>query len=383
MKKFLLVIAIALALLLISGAVLVTGNQAAPFPEGSQSAAWLRPGPHEVRSYEQVFIDSSRPTAANGEYAGEDHRRLEGRVWHPAHGEGGPYPLVVYSHGFTSSRDGGAYIAEHLASHGYVVVAVNYPLTNMYAPGGPNVKDVVNQPGDVSFLIDSLLAQSATPDHVLDGMIDAARIGVTGISLGGLTSTLVAFHPDMADERVAASLSIAGPTALFTPAFFRHRDVPFLMLAGDIDAMVPYPSNAAPVPELVPGGELVTVANASHTGFAGPAAFLRWMHNPDALGCFMVLRNVDEAGDEAWFDLLGTPEQGINYDFQNELCLTDPLPGAMNPLRQHMITLVTVLGFFESRFAAEAQRREQARGFLHDVLPAELAEVEFTARGSG
>ena len=124
---------------------------------------------------------------------------------------------------------------EELASHGYVVVAVNYPLTNMGAPGGPNVKDVVNQPGDVSFLIDSLLEQSATSGHSLEGMVDADRIGVTGISLGGLTSTLAAFHPEWADDRIKASLSIAGPTALFTPEFFQHRDVPFLMLAGDID----------------------------------------------------------------------------------------------------------------------------------------------------
>ena len=381
MKKVLLVLVVALALLLISGAVLVTGNQAAPFPDGSESAAWLQPGPYKVHSYEEAFIDNSRPTMANGDYAGDSSRRLEGRVWHPSTTEAGPRPLVVYSHGFTSSRDGGAYIAEHLASHGYIVVAVNYPLTTMFAPGGPNVKDVVSQPGDVSFLIDTLLNQADTRGHILEGMIDPARIGVTGISLGGLTSTLVAFHPEWADPRVAASLSIAGPTALFTPAFFQHRQLPFLMLAGDIDALVPYPSNAAPIPEVVPGGELVTLASASHTGFAGPAASLRWMNNPDALGCYMVLQNVDAADGDSWYDLLGTPEQGINYDYQNELCLMDPLPAAMNPLRQQMITLVTVLGFFESRFAEQPARRARAQRFLSDVMPAELAEVEFTAAG--
>ena len=377
MKKLLLVLAVAVALLLISGAVLVTGKQAEPIPSDLETARWLQPGPFTVHSHEDSFIDSSRPTNPNGDFVGAPQRQLDGIVWHPASSDGGPFPLVVYSHGFTSTRDGGAYIQEFLASHGYVVVAVNYPLTNMNAPGGPNVKDVVNQPGDVSFLIDTLLEQSATPGHSLEDMIDASRIGVTGISLGGLTSTLAAFHPDWADGRIRASLSIAGPTALFTPEFFQHRDVPFLMLAGDIDALVPYPSNAAPVPEIVPGGELVTVTNASHTGFAGPAAALRWMDNPDALGCYMVLRNVEDGEPDTWYDLLGTPEQGINYDYQNELCLMDPLPEAMNPLRQHMITLVTVLSFFESKFAEDVVRKAEARRFLSDVLPSELADVSF------
>ena len=346
MKKLLLVLAVAVALLLISGAVLVMGKQAEPIPSNLETARWLQTGAFVVHSHEESFIDTSRPTNPNGDFAGAPQRQLDGIVWHPASNDGGPFPLVVYSHGFTSSRDGGAYIQEFLASHGYVVVAVNYPLTNMNAPGGPNVKDVVNQPGDVS-------------------------------SLGGLTSTLAAFHPDWADERIKASLSIAGPTALFTPEFFRHREVPFLMLAGDIDALVPYPTNAAPVPEVVPGGELVTVKDASHTGFAGPAAGLRWMDNPDALGCYVVLRTVEDGETDTWYDLLGTPDQGINYSYQDELCLMDPLPEAINPLRQHMITLVTVLSFFESKFADDVVRRADARRFLSDVLPSELAEVSF------
>ena len=53
------------------------------------------------------------------------------------------------------TASGGAYLAEQLASLGYVVVAVDYPLTNGLAPGGPDVKDVVNQLADVSFLIDT------------------------------------------------------------------------------------------------------------------------------------------------------------------------------------------------------------------------------------
>ena len=364
-------------------AVLANGRQAEPFPEGSASEAWLKPGSLTVAEYDVRFVDDSRPTDANGDFQGDSVRTLSGKVWHPEEKAEAPYPLVVYSHGFTSTYEGGAYMARHLASLGYVVVAVNYPLTNFAAPGGPNVLDVVNQPGDVSFLIDTLLADSATSGHALEGMVDASRIGLTGISLGGMTTTLASFHPELRDERIGAALSIAGPTSMFTERFFTHADVPFLMLAGDIDALVPYRSNAAPVPDIVAKSELVTIAGGSHTGFAGPAAPLRWMNNPDAIGCYMVEQNIDESLEqEPQYALIGTPEQGVNQVVENELCMMDPLPTAMNVLRQHMITLVVVSSFFESHFAADPADRQTAQDYLDTTLAAELAEVSYrSSRG--
>ncbi len=381
MKKFfvvLLVLVVALGLLF---AVLATGRQPEPFPANSASEARLQPGPLEVVHYDLTLVDDSRPTNANGDYPGDPVRTLTGRVWHPAQKTGAPYPLVIYSHGFFSNIEGGAYIAQHLASFGYVVAAVNFPLTNFSAPGGPNVMDVVNQPGDVSFVIDNMLAANTTAGHVLEGMIDPARIGLTGISLGGMTTILTTFHPEWRDKRVRAALAIAGPTSMFTERFFTHADVPFLMLAGDIDALVPYRSNAAPVPDIVSHSQLVTLAGASHAGFAGPAAGLRWLDNPDTVACLTVRGSVDDslAEDEPWYDRIGTVEQGINHAAVNELCRMDPLPSAMNVLRQHMITRVVVSSFFQSQFAADPDVRAAARDYLSDTLASELAEVSYEA----
>jgi len=380
MKKLLSALLILVFVGLASGAVLKNGRQAEPFPAGSESESRLQPGPLAVVAQEVTFVDESRPTDANGDFPGDTARRLEGMLWYPADNSGAPYPLVVYSHGFTSTFEEGAYLAQHLAGLGYVVVAVNYPLTHFGAPGGPNAVDVVNQPADISFIIDRLLGDSATTAHVLEGKVDPHRIGATGISLGGMTTTLVSFHPAMRDDRITAALSIAGPTAIFTERFFGHASVPFLMLAGDIDALVPYPSNAAPVPDIVPGSELVTVAGASHTGFAGPAAPLRWMDNPDAIGCYMVKNNIDDSiAQGPWYERIGTVEQGINYEAVNELCKMDPLPKAMNVLRQHMVTTVVVGSFFQSQFAADPAERERARRYLRETMVEELAEVSYEA----
>jgi len=371
-KKFLLLLLVLVVLLALSPLFFWRPQ---PFPAGSESAARLDDGPLIVVEQAIDWRDESRPTAANGGFPGEPGRTLRGRLWYPQ--EGGPYPLVVYSHGFTSTYRNGAYLAQHLASHGYAVVAVDFPLTHLRAPGGPTVRDVVNQPGDVSFLLDTLLAQSADPAHPLAARFDPARVAVMGVSLGGLTSTLLGFHPQWSDSRVAAVISIAGPTAFFTADFFTQRALPFLMLAADRDVIVPWRSNAASVPETVPGGQLLTVRGGSHTGFAGGTRLLRWMRNPDALGCWSVQRNIDPGERAEWGDLLGSPEIGIRTDAEPELCTHEAMPEAMNVLRQQMISKVAVRAFLDSVLALSSPQRAEAARYLRETMPRELPEVEY------
>jgi predicted dienelactone hydrolase len=328
-----------------------------------------------VRRASIELVDTTRPTDANDDYAGDSVRRLEGTVWFPASNEQGPYPLIVYSHGFSSMKEEGAYLAEHLATIGYVAVVVDYPLTNVMAPGGPNVFDVINQPGDISFLIDSLTSMSRTPGDDLEGMVDGNRIGVVGLSLGGMTTTLAGFHPQLRDPRIGAAISIAGPLNIFSEKFFDHADVPFLMIAGDIDALVAYSTNAIHFPAKVPDGKLVTIKGGSHAGFAGIASPLRWIDNPDRVACWLVLRNGDDAFDEPWNDLLGSEELGIEAVAIQKPCLSDPPRDAMNPLRQQMITSVIVSSFFQSYFAPTPEQREAARRYLSGTLAEEIPEV--------
>ena len=52
------------------------------------------------------------------------------------------------------------------------------------------------------FLIDTLLQWNNDSEHVFSSSIDENRIAVTGVSLGGLTSTLAAYHPEQRDPRI-------------------------------------------------------------------------------------------------------------------------------------------------------------------------------------
>jgi len=187
----------------------------------------FQPGPYTVTSETFTAIDGSRPTPAYKDFAGLPERVLEGKIWRPA-GLQQPAPLVVYSHGFMSFREEGTYLFQFLASHGYTVVAANYPLTGFSAPEGPLMNDVVNQPGDISFLLDTILKRNADPADSMHNTIDPGKIAVTGVSLGGLTTTLAAFHHKLRDPRISAAISTAGPASIFTADFFAGSSLPFL-----------------------------------------------------------------------------------------------------------------------------------------------------------
>lgn len=356
-------------------ALLTFGLQPEPFPAGSESLARLAPGPFKVSRAAIDLVDPDRPTPPNRDFTGSDTRPLVGAAWYPD--EGGPYPLVVHVHGFTSHHRNGAYLARHLASHGYVVVAVDHPLTKMLAPGDPNARDVINQPGDVSFLIDILSTRPEAIDPAMQDRVDADRVAVMGISLGGLTATLAGYHPKLMDERIDAVVSIAGPTAFLAPAFFQSRSLPFLMLAGDADAIVPWEANARSVLGRIPGAQLLTLADGSHTGFAGGTALLRWMRNTDAAGCWSVKRNLDLEEDASWSSLLNVAEAGVDESAALDLCSDDTLPPTMHVLRQQRITQVAVRAFLDSVLQKDPAVRSAAARYLRESLPRELRDVSF------
>ena len=376
--KALRVVAVALGVLVLAFGLRWVATAPGSLPAGTTSAGRLAAGPFAVGLVETTWVDESRPTAENGSYAGAPDRTFPVALWYPV-AASGAHPLVVYSHSFMSNRHGGRYLAEHLASHGYVVVATDHPLSNLGAPGGPNALDVLNQPADVSFLIDRVLALEGDT-RPFQGEIDASRIGLFGLSLGGLTTTLAAFHPDLRDPRLAAAISIAGPGAMFEAAYFDHAEVPFLMIAGSADSMIDYEANALPIPERVRDAGLLTIAGGTHAGFDQMAVgAMRVLGNPDSLGCVALMANLEIDDESNPFEDLGTPEQGISDALESPLPCTKEFDRVMRAGLQHQLTTLAVRAFFESRFASDAAERAAHARFLTETFPAEVAEVTYTA----
>ncbi len=71
----------------------------------------------------------------------------------PADRGGGPYPLIVFSHGLGASPAGYRSLLVVWAAAGYVVAAPAFPKTNSAATDGINPGDFANQPADVTAVI--------------------------------------------------------------------------------------------------------------------------------------------------------------------------------------------------------------------------------------
>lgn len=376
LKPLLAVLALAIAGLLSAYGL----TQAKGPDELSASAARLRSGPYEVASVERSLVDASRPTPAHGDFPGAPSRLLETTLWFPVDAEGA-LPLVVYSHGFMSMRSEAVAYASHLASYGFVVIAADYPATNFRAPGGPNIADAASQPGDVAFLIDTVSGWREG-ERPFRGTIDERRIGAAGLSLGGFTSTVAAFHPTLRDPRISASVSIAGPSAMFAPRFFATAAVPFLMIAGDADAIVDYAANAEPMPaKLAHGGALLRLIGGTHTGFSPMAdGLMRVFGNPDRIGCAALSRVLELQPRENPFTALGGETQGVLAEIDQPLpCANGAPKRALAAGRQLMITTLALRAFFESVWEGDAAAREESARFLAEGIPRDFAEARFEA----
>jgi predicted dienelactone hydrolase len=212
-------------------------------------------GPFAVGERVETFVDDSRPTDPNGTAPGKPDRTLDTVIFYPAEGApggdplrdaparraGAPYPLVVFSHGFTAHGDVYRNLVRWWAAAGYVVAAPTFPLSSGRSPGGPRLADYRNQPADVSFVIDEMLRINRDPSHLLAGTMDGARVGVSGHSLGGLTTFGVAFNECCVDRRIKAAIPMSGLRLPFGGSryFPAGVDTPVLIIHGDQDAVVP------------------------------------------------------------------------------------------------------------------------------------------------
>jgi dienelactone hydrolase len=150
----------------------------------------------------------------------------------------GPFPLIVFAHGFDVTPGIYARLLHSWAQAGYVVAAPVFPLTRAGAPGGPNESDLVNQPGDISFAITQLLAASGTPTSTFAGLLNPLQIAVAGQSDGGVTALLTAYGRRYRDPRVGAAVVLSGAALRVAGGYdFTRPRPPLLAVQGTADTV--------------------------------------------------------------------------------------------------------------------------------------------------
>jgi predicted dienelactone hydrolase len=335
-------------------------------------ATLASPGPYAVGEAELVLVDTSRPTQAIGEHPGAPERTLPTRIWYPATSAGkgaapsadGPFPIIGWAHGFASANFEGQYVGAHLASHGYVVVGPTFPLSNGGAPGGPTIADMTNQPADLDFVMRQVTAGAAGDG--IAAAIDDTRRGIAGLSLGGGTVLIGAYHPTWHIENVSAALALA-PASCFFGSGLYAASIPMLIITGDADMLVPIDSGPTQAFDWADAPiELIALHGGNHVGFLGIEG--QGGHNPDAtIGCPVIGSggSIAASGIGTLSTLL---QEGVGPSaFDASTCLSscmEELPSTMPPARQLDITRAAALAHFDAVLRGD---RAKARWLEKDL----------------
>ena len=97
---------------------------------------------------------------------------------------GGPYPLIIFSHGYPGSRYLMSYLAENLASKGYVVASIDHT-DSTHADKAAFASTLLNRPQDDQAVLDGVAALSKAGNGFLSNLVNADNTALLGYSMGG------------------------------------------------------------------------------------------------------------------------------------------------------------------------------------------------------
>ena len=275
--------------------------------------------------------------------------------------EPGAYPLIVFSHHSGGPRRMATFLCTHLASHGYVVAALDH--SEVFAPELARRENetaeqkaarlealIANRVPDVRFLLDHLLEGEAWKS---DARLDATRVGIVGHSFGGWTALAA---PDV-EPRIRAVVALAPGGASrrkpgMIPATLRFawgRDVPTLYLVAEDDTSLPLAGMYELFDRTPAARRLFILRRADHMHFMDEVEV---MHE--------AVRSLPFSGELAWLPREMRPVA--------ELC-----SGA----QAH----VFIRGLTVCHFDAVLRDREDAQRFLAGDVERELAARGVDAHG--
>lgn len=234
--------------------------------EADLAATLVEGRPYEFEVLTETFVDTSRQTPAGASTPAAPERTLETRIYVPD--AEGPLPLIVFAHGISGHPDKFTGVFSTWAEAGYVVVAPVFPLTNDRTPGSSlNFTDAENQPADMSFVLDEVLALADSGEGGIIASVDTERIGAAGLSLGGMTTYQAGLSECCRDQRVAAVEIFAGtlPNAGASGPFVASTGVPTLVMHGTDDPWIPYQSGTEAFALLQPPAFLITLEGGRHS----------------------------------------------------------------------------------------------------------------------
>jgi len=141
-----------------------------------------RSGAAAVYAMDAYYGKFPQSTSADWEAMGYDRSYQEPAVSHDR-----KFPLVMFSSGFTMPAWAYLYAGTRLASHGFIVAAIQHYSESVWPWDGYDGLAFIayNRPRDVSFALSELLKRNGTPGDLLHDAIDIRHIVSSGHSYGG------------------------------------------------------------------------------------------------------------------------------------------------------------------------------------------------------
>lgn len=267
---------------------------------------------------------------------------------------GGPFPLILVSHGYPGNRYLMSHLCENLASKGFVVVAIDHP-ESTYDDQQAFNSTLYNRPFDQLFVLNEVARLGRkNSGSFLAGLVDDSRTGIVGYSMGGyglvnvigggyseasvtangappnrLLSHRAASNPDVAgkvDPRIKAAIAIAPwgmQNGFWDAAGLAGVRTPVLFVAGSADVVAQYETGTKAIYKGAVNAErwLLTFVNANHNAGAPIPAPIEtyqysermksypFLHYADAVWDSVRMNNILDHFATAFFELFVKGQQ--------------------------------------------------------------------------
>jgi len=179
---------------------------------------------------------------------------------------GGPYGVVVFSHGFAGFPEQSVDLTTHLASWGWVVAAPDHVERSLAGLLGTAAQGVPTSTDEavLAATLDLVVAEAEGDGSPLSGLVDPERVVAAGHSAGAGASYRFAGT----DPRVDAAILYSVGTGRQGSEMPAPPEVPTMVMLGDTDDIIPADTTRELYGRLNQPRFLVEIADSGHLVFS-------------------------------------------------------------------------------------------------------------------
>lgn len=239
--------------------------------DGRRVVAWYPAAASAKQAPDETFDIASLLSPALQAKIPADKRPQYDIAAHPgaAPADGGPYPLVLFSHGYAGFPEQSADLVTHLASWGFVVVAPDHVERSLDGLLGAAAKSVAKSTDErvLQATLDQTVTESQRQGSPLHRLVDAGKVSVLGHSAGASAAYQLAGTDKRIRSFIAYSIGFGDDDGTTTTSPPPVPKVPGLVMRGSADGIIAPARSKQVYDGMQTPKELATFGGAGHLVF--------------------------------------------------------------------------------------------------------------------